>query len=99
EFARELAESFLDSAPRCLTGIDRAVRDGDAVALTSHAHALNGISRSIGAGQLADACAELEIAGRRADLRAAVPASARVGDSWERVRAALEADLVAEVEK
>ena len=29
EFARELATSFLESAPRCLAGIDEALRSGD----------------------------------------------------------------------
>jgi len=99
EFARELAESFLESAPRCLAGIDIALRDGDLATLAAHSHALNGISRSIGARHLADACGTLENAGRLADLKAAVPAATRVGDSWERVRAALEHLLVVEIEK
>jgi PAS domain S-box-containing protein len=99
DFARELAETFLESAPSCLAGINAALRDGDLAALATHAHGLNGISRSIGASELASACGELERAGRRADWNAARPAATRVYNSWRRVRAALEQLLVVEIDK
>ena len=53
-FCRELAGSFLESAPRCLAGIHTALELGDLTNLASHAHALKGISRTIGANDLAD---------------------------------------------
>jgi CheY-like chemotaxis protein/HPt (histidine-containing phosphotransfer) domain-containing protein len=99
EFARELAESFLESAPRCLAGIDTALRDGDLKALAAEAHALNGISRTVGAEDLAEVCKQLETAGRRADLKAASTPATRLGDAWEQVRNALERLQLVEVEK
>jgi len=99
DFARELAESFLESAPVCLVGIDTALRNGDLRALAAEAHALNGISRTIGAADLAKACKQLETAGIRAELNAAATAATRLGEAWERVRTALENLLVLEVEK
>ena len=69
EFARELSTSFLESAPRCLAGIEEALRSGDARKLAEEAHGLNGISRTIGAlDQAAAWC--LHIRTRRAPWRA-----------------------------
>jgi two-component system sensor histidine kinase/response regulator len=99
DFARELAEAFLESAPRCLTGIEEAIASGDVRALATHAHGLKGISRTIRAQNLADACELLEDSGRRGDLEAAAALAARVGDAWEQVRAVLEQLLVVEIEK
>ncbi len=89
-FARELAASFLESAPRCLGVIEDAVRHGDAPTLANEAHGLKGISRTIGAGDLADACQALEDAAHRGDLKEAEVEIRRIGDAWEVVRAALE---------
>ncbi len=89
-FARELAESFLESAPRCLGVIEDAVRAGDGPMLAKEAHGLKGISRTIGADDLADACRALEDAAHQGDLRRAKAETTRVVDAWEVVRAALE---------
>ena len=70
EFARELATSFLESAPRCLAGIDEALRSSDGIKLAAEAHGLKGISRTIGAGAQAAACAALEQAARHGELGA-----------------------------
>jgi len=99
EFARELAESFLESAPRCLAAIDIALRNSDARALAAESHALNGISRTIGAEDLAEPCVQLENAARCAELEAAAAVAARLGDAWEKVRIALENLLVVEIAK
>ena len=89
-FARELAGSFLQSAPRCLGVLEDAMRAGDARMLASEAHGLKGISRTIGADDLADACQALEDAAHQGDFRRARTETARIGDAWEVVRAALE---------
>src|SRR5262249_40421466 len=47
EFTRELAQAFLESAPRCLAGIEEAIASGDACELVSQAHGLKGISRTM----------------------------------------------------
>ena len=89
-FAGELAESFLESAPRCLGGIEDALQLGDARRVAAEAHGLKGISRTIGAADLAAACEALEHTAHQGDLRGAAADAARVGVAWEPVRAALE---------
>ena len=89
EFARELAGSFLESAPRCLGAIIEALHAADPVRLAAEAHGLKGISQTIGAGELAVACKRLEDAARQADLRAAGAGRAgprRVGTRAGRAR-------------
>jgi two-component system sensor histidine kinase/response regulator len=89
-FARELAASFLESAPRCLDVIEDALRAGDEQMLAKEAHSLKGISRTIGADDLADACQAMEDAALQGDLQGAKAETTRLGDAWEVVRAALE---------
>ena len=71
DFARDLAITFLESVPGCLAGIDLALRTGDSAGLSGHAHALKGISRTIGAENLALACVDIEQASKRDDLERA----------------------------
>jgi CheY-like chemotaxis protein len=89
-FSYELAESFLESAPRCLSGIETALELGDPVALSSHAHALRGIAATIGAVDLSTLCAELEDVMKRRGLEAAPAVASRVNRAWDQVRTALE---------
>ena len=97
EFARDLSLSFLESAPRCLAGIEEALRSGDACKLIEEAHGLKGISRTIGAEDQAVACAALEDAARRGDLATAATEAARVEIAWERLRIALKRFTYTEV--
>jgi two-component system, sensor histidine kinase and response regulator len=90
DFAREIAGSFLESAPRCLEDLRDALHAGDPDRVAIEAHGLKGISRTIGAHELADACTLLEEAGRRGDLRGADPLAARIEAAWEWVRPTLE---------
>jgi two-component system, sensor histidine kinase and response regulator len=89
EFARELSASFLESAPLCLAAIAEALRSGDAHSLARDAHGLKGISRTIGAEDLAVACAALEEAARRGDLAIAATEAECIEIAWERLRTAL----------
>jgi PAS domain S-box-containing protein len=95
-FAREIAVTFLDSAPRCLDGIREAIDAEDRERLAAEAHGLNGTSRTIGAVELADACKALECLARDADLRGAEAIASRVDAAWGRVRDALEPLVEAE---
>ena len=99
EFAHELALSFLESAPTCVAAIDLALQTGDPRALAEGAHALSGISRTIGAGKLAVSSGKLEEFSRRGDLAAAALEAARLASAWEHVRAALEEFLVVEIKE
>jgi CheY-like chemotaxis protein len=97
EFARELAASFLESAPRCLLGIRDALRAADPGRLAVEAHGFKGISLTIGAAGLAGACKALEGAARAADLRGAEDQAARVQAAWEGARAELEQLVMMEI--
>jgi two-component system sensor histidine kinase/response regulator len=90
EFRRELAESFLESAPRWLSGIAMALEHQDSGTLAAQAHALKGISRTIRAEDLATLCEKLEECTHRDNFTAAAVAAARLDDGWEQVRTALE---------
>ena len=89
-FAHELAASFLETAPRCLAGIDTSLRSDDCGALAAEAHGLKGISRTIGANELAVVCGQLEDAGRRGDFTTAPAAAARLLSSGSECGNALE---------
>jgi signal transduction histidine kinase/CheY-like chemotaxis protein len=82
ELARELAVSFLDSAPRCLAAIEQALLSSDSDELAAQAHGLKGISRTIGASVLAAACQSLEDAGEQRDFEAAGSGLDRVNTIW-----------------
>jgi len=98
-FSHELAESFLESAPRCLATINKALESGDSTTLASQAHALKGISLTIGAEDLATLCKKLEGAANRADLKASAAAAASVVDEWEEIRESLEQLVFSGIQK
>jgi two-component system, sensor histidine kinase and response regulator len=97
DFARELALTFLESAPGCLSGIDLALERGDSPELSAQAHALKGISRTIGAGRMALACVDLEQASHRNDLARAAREAAHLSSIWKAVKNTLENYLVVEI--
>jgi len=99
DFARELAESFLDTAPQCIAGIETALESGDLRAVFAQAHALSGISRTIGAKHLATLATDMEAAGRAADPVAAANLASGLVAAWDQVRAALEQLLLVEIQK
>lgn len=64
DFARELAETYIDSGHSLLSDLAAAVERGDCVTVGSTAHALKGASANMGASRVADAAAKLEAAAR-----------------------------------
>jgi two-component system, sensor histidine kinase and response regulator len=88
-FARQVAESFLEVAPRCLAAIDQAIRCVDGRRLAAEAHGLKGISLAVGADVLAASCQALEDSGRGGDFDDVRAEVARVGRAWEQARAEL----------
>ena len=89
-FARELAESFLASAPVCITGVSEAVEASDSVRLSVESHGLKGISRTIGAEKLANFSAQVEDSARKQDLTHAGSVLPQLLSEWHLVRVALE---------
>jgi two-component system sensor histidine kinase/response regulator len=96
EFARDLALTFLESAPGCLDGVDLARARNNYRELSAQAHALKGISRTIGADKMAVACLDLEQAAKHNDPASATRAAAQLATAWEEVKATLEEFLVVE---
>ena len=88
-FSRELAESFLESAPRCLSGISTAlsVAIRGPWPLTRMLERDQPHDRGRRPGTL---CGGLEDMGNWGDPKAAATMAARLGNAWERVRTALE---------
>jgi signal transduction histidine kinase/CheY-like chemotaxis protein len=82
ELARDLAVSFLDSAPRSLAAIEEALQAQDGDELAAQAHGLKGISSTIGANTLAAACKSLEASGEQRDFEAATSGLARLNALW-----------------
>jgi CheY-like chemotaxis protein/HPt (histidine-containing phosphotransfer) domain-containing protein len=97
DFAHELALTFLQSAPSCLAAIEQSFQCGDWRELSAQAHALKGISRTIGAANLAQCCVELENASTGKDLSSAARAAPAVAGAWEAVKTTLEDFLAVEV--
>src|SRR5205807_9320610 len=93
EFAREVIDEFLSTAPPMLERIERKRDEGDARGMAMSAHALKGSSRAIGAEALAAACAALEDAGKDGRTAEASVLSDRTAKEFERLRALLQAHL------
>ncbi len=89
EFAHELARTFLESAPRCLDRLGTALRAVDPHRIAVEAHGLRGISRTIGADELADACEKLELAAGRAELATVEELAVQVDAAWTRTSSAI----------
>jgi HPt (histidine-containing phosphotransfer) domain-containing protein len=64
----DLIRLFQESGERLLGDLDTALRSGELDAARRAAHALKGISATLGAEVLADVCATLEDAATRGDL-------------------------------
>ena len=71
EFIRQLAGLFQARTPLKMDRIRQAIADADAVAVREAAHALKSNCGMLGAARMADACARMEDAAKRADLPAA----------------------------
>ena len=97
DFTRELALTFLESAPGALSGIDLALERSDRRELMAQAHALKGISRTIGALELALACERVEELARCDGLSDASRQAANVAREWETVKSSLEGLVFAEI--
>ena len=89
----ELLESYLESSPRLLRGIDEALEAGDSTRLVAEAHGWKGISQTIGFEVLVALCWQLEETGRRGDLAEARAAVVSAHAAWQRIQPAIEKHL------
>ncbi|MDQ3327208.1 MAG: Hpt domain-containing protein [Chloroflexota bacterium] len=91
----ELVQMFLtDAAPR-LTALRGAVALGTPLVIETQAHALKGSCANFGARPMSAICEVLQSAGRSGELATASGLLAPLQAEFERVRDALNAELVA----
>ncbi len=86
-FARELAETYIDSGDGLMAELAAAVERGDCATVGSTAHSLKGASANIKAGRVADSAARLEAAAKAGER-----------ERLEALAAPLERDFTATVE-
>jgi HPt (histidine-containing phosphotransfer) domain-containing protein len=82
----ELIDLYLQDAPRRLAVMSEALGNVDWVLLARAAHALKGSSATLGAGQVAQTCAELELLASRFLLQEIAVVLARLRQEFETLR-------------
>lgn len=89
----KLITVYLEDAPRLIAQLERAAVEGDTVALRVAAHTLKSSSANVGAVTLSNAARELEHGVRDGTLTEPAAAVAGIVAEFQRVRAALQAQL------
>jgi two-component system sensor histidine kinase/response regulator len=89
EMRFKLVDAFDESLPKCLAGIEDAVRRGDDLELRRLAHLLKGSSATLGAQLLRSSCEQLEHTGRSADTGIGPEQLARFRTTAEEAREAV----------
>jgi HPt (histidine-containing phosphotransfer) domain-containing protein len=96
ELLVELVELFVDDAQSRLPTLQDAFEKGDAETVERTAHTLKGSSGNMGALRMAEACENLQEIGRSRDLSGALELIEQLEAEFDRVRKALEAELLKE---
>jgi HPt (histidine-containing phosphotransfer) domain-containing protein len=86
EAAREVLDDFLATTARDVSALIAARDRGDLAQLAREAHKIKGASRLVGAGELALAASELELAAQHSDWPQLLPLSADVATAADRLR-------------
>ena len=89
EFAKELLESFLESAPRSVESIIAAREAENCEALAMAVHGFKGACLTLVADDLAAACRSAEIAALNSDFAAASASVDAILSEWARFKSAL----------
>lgn len=90
DFAQEMINLFLESAPLLIEALRGAIDAGDAAQLQRNAHTLKGSSASLGARRVSAVCLELEKLGRAGELAGASKWLAELEHEFNRVRVIFE---------
>jgi len=93
DIVAEVGDLFIKHAPNKISAIKKAASDGNAKGLEVAAHSLKSSSSYIGALKLSAFSKELEFMGRSGALEGSVEKAARVEIEFERVKAALKAEI------
>ena len=93
DIVAEVGDLFIKHAPNKISAIKKAASDGNAKGLEVAAHSLKSSSSYIGALKLSAFSKELEFMGRSGALEGSVEKAAWVETEFERVKAALKAEI------
>jgi HPt (histidine-containing phosphotransfer) domain-containing protein len=93
DIVAEVGGLFIEHAPRKIAAIKKAASEGNAKALEVAAHSLKSSSSYVGALKLSAFSKELEFMGRNSVLEGSIEKAALVESEFERVKAALEAEI------
>jgi signal transduction histidine kinase/CheY-like chemotaxis protein len=85
-----LTNMFLEGSPALIARIEAALRSGETLAMSEHAHALKGSSANMGAKRLAAICGAIEQHAREGDLVSARMAFEELTGEFELARSALQ---------
>jgi two-component system sensor histidine kinase/response regulator len=86
ELMSELAQLFLDDAPKQIQAIREAQAKGDATGVEFAAHTLKGSASTLGANGLAAIARNLEIQGREKRMEGTGELSSELEQEWERLK-------------
>jgi two-component system sensor histidine kinase/response regulator len=89
ELMGELAQLFLDDAPRQITEIRNAQTKGDVARLENAAHALKGSASTLGAGPLTSCARKLELLAREKRMDGCGELCSELEQVWERLKVEL----------
>jgi CheY-like chemotaxis protein/HPt (histidine-containing phosphotransfer) domain-containing protein len=87
---RDLVREYLEDGPQRLAGIEEALAARDQASAARHLHNLKSNSATLGARQLSDLCADLELRAESGDFGTLAARLDDLRDAWERARRALE---------
>ena len=85
----DVVRLFVEDCPRLLQQIDRAVKNGDAKALTASAHELKGVAANLAAGRVLDLAKLFESLGRAGSTDAAAAQLSQLHSETHALTAAL----------
>ncbi len=92
-FLKEMIELFLEDTPARFADMDAAMASGAQQDFVRAVHSIKGASANFGADDLHTMCAEVEQMGRAGEMSATGPKVAALHAEFERVRAALLAEV------
>ncbi|MFN8012443.1 MAG: ATP-binding protein [Holophagaceae bacterium] len=90
-WVQDLVRDYLEDGPRRLEGVQEALERRDGVLAARHLHNLKSNSATLGARQLSELCAELELRAESGDFGALAGRMDELAAAWERARQALAA--------
>lgn len=93
DIVAEVGDLFLKHTPLKIAAIKKAASEGNAKALEVAAHSLKSSSSYIGALKLSVISKELEFMGRSGALEGSVEKAALIEAEFDRVKAAVEAEI------